>query len=52
LIHFLSFRNDTDNYVKVIERKCEGDVKIALEREIPGISCTDGGFNRSMQHLI
>ena len=38
---FFSFLNDTDNHVKVIERKCEGDVKISLEREIPGISCTD-----------
>ena len=27
-------------------------MKVSLEREIPGISCTDGGFNRSMQHLI
>jgi len=40
LIHLVSFSNDTDNYVKVIERKCEGDVKISLEREIAGISST------------
>ena len=37
----LSFKDDTDNDVKEIERECEGDVKISLDREIPGLSSAD-----------
>ena len=38
LFHCLSFGDNTDNDVKEIERECEGDVKISLDREIPGLS--------------
>ena len=41
LFHCLSFKDDTDNDVKEIEREREGDVNISLDREIPGLYSTD-----------
>lgn len=47
LFHCLSFRDVTDNDVKEIERECEGDVNISLDREIPGLSSADNQGSQS-----